>query len=84
MAKPLEVYYDDEADILLVDGVRFTGHYFRSLANAPVGAWLRIEERNGNTLTIFCPSDTTAHTFDVIAGRTVPSRASIHLDTHHG
>lgn len=45
-AVPLTVHYDPATDILTVDGLRFSGAYFRAYALEPVGSVLRIEKRD--------------------------------------
>lgn len=44
--------YDDENDILTVEGIHYSGEFFRALANIPIGSVLRLESRIVNHVNI--------------------------------
>lgn len=50
--KHLEVKYDLDRDVLVVDGMKYAGALFRSFALAPVGTLLRIEAREDGVVTV--------------------------------
>lgn len=49
----LDHEYDPQSDVLEVEGVRYSGEFFRSLGRTmPVGSVFRIEERWDGVITV--------------------------------
>jgi len=70
----LEIYYDEQADVVTICGVRYTGELFRRFGLASPGTWLRIEERRSDgNVVVFEPGEETRRSFDAITGRGLAS-----------
>ena len=67
--KPLNIQYDEANDLLVIDGIRYSGHIFRSLALCEPGAWLRFEDRSGGVISLFTPGPEMERAFDVMTGK---------------
>lgn len=65
----LSIIYMADDDIVEIDGVRYQGELFRSLALAAPGTWLRIEERSRGVLSVRHVSDEQERTFDAMIGK---------------
>jgi hypothetical protein len=50
--QPLRFDYDDERDVLTIEGVAYAGGLFRTLGLAPVGAKIEIVAREDDVLTV--------------------------------
>ena len=53
--KPLDIQYDEATDIVVINGIRYSTYsaeLFRTLARAPLGTLIRIEDRNEGTITV--------------------------------
>lgn len=69
MDTPLNVEYNLHTDVLTVDGVRYSGHLFRTLALCEPGTWLRFEDRCDGAVTVFTPSPQLERAFDAMTGK---------------
>ena len=69
-AAPLQFDYDVASDILTVNGVKYTGEMFRSMALAPAGTWLRLDGRSEDGAKVFIRtvSPELERTFDAAIG----------------
>lgn len=65
----LIVEHDKTNDLLIINGVRYSGHLFRTLALCEPGTWLRFEERRNGTISVFTPGPEMERTFDVMTGK---------------
>lgn len=66
---PLQVQYDQHEDVLTVNGVRYAGHVFRTLALCETGTWLRFEGKRDGVITVFTPGRELERAFDVLTGK---------------
>ena len=69
MDAPLQVEYDQHNDVLTVDGVRYSGHIFRTLALCEPGTWLRFEDRRDGVVSLFTPGPGLERAFDAMTGK---------------
>lgn len=69
MDAALSVEYDQRRDVLTVDGVRYSGHLFRTLALCEPGTWLRFEDRRDGVITVFTPGSDMERAFDAMTGK---------------
>jgi len=60
----ISVQYCPLTDTSLIEGVKYAGEFFRSLAIATPGQWLRIESREDGVLTVFTPQERMNQFFD--------------------
>ena len=67
--KPLTVEHDKDRDLLIVDGVCYSGHIFRTLALCEPGTWLRFEDRRNGTITLSTPGPELERFFDLMTGK---------------
>lgn len=44
--------YDEERDVLTVEGVAYSGHMFRSLAFMPIGTHFQLIDRRNDTVVV--------------------------------
>jgi hypothetical protein len=51
-AVPLAIDYDRDNDIVIIEGVKYSGALFRAFAFAEVGSILRIEQRKDGLVTV--------------------------------
>jgi hypothetical protein len=65
----LKVDYDQHTDVLTVDGVRYSGHIFRTLALCAPGTWLRFEDRRDGVVSVFTPGPEMERAFDAMTGK---------------
>lgn len=69
----LDIEYDTYSDVLTIDGVKYRGEIFRTLGIAPLGTWIRINERNKyGTITLQHVSHELGKRFDEAAGLLPP------------
>jgi hypothetical protein len=61
---PLSIAYNNERDVLTVDGVEYSGHLFRTLALCEPGTWLRFESRCDGVVTVSTPGPEREQVFD--------------------
>ena len=54
--KPLEISYDAASDLLIIDGIRYSGELFRGFAHLELGTWFRIIDRDDGVITLNQPS----------------------------
>ena len=66
---PLQISYSSHTDVVVINGVKYSGELFRPLALAREGQWLRIEGNRGGTMTVFSVTDTLEKTFDLLCGK---------------
>ncbi len=66
---PLVIEHDLEADLLIVNGVRYSGHLFRMLSLCEPGTWLRLESRRDGVVSVFSPSTDLERAFDAMTGK---------------
>ncbi len=69
MDAALSVEYDQRRDVLTVDGVRYSGHLFRTLALCEPGTWLRFEDRRDGVITVFTTGADMERAFDAMTGK---------------
>lgn len=69
MNQPLRVEYDATSDLVVIDGLRYSGEVFRSLALVAPGTWFRVEGRCNNTVHLFSPSEALEKAFDAMTGK---------------
>ena len=69
--KTLTVEHDEARDLLIVDGVRYSGQIFRTLALCEPGTWLRFEDRRDGVVSLFTPGPKLERAFDIITGKGV-------------
>ena len=69
MDAPLQVEYDQRDDVLTVDGVRYSGHIFRTLALCEPGTWLRFEDRRDGVVSVFTLGPELERAFDAMTGK---------------
>ena len=48
----LAYQYDQDTDVITIEGVKYAGEVFRTLSFAPIGTKLQIEGREGGTVTV--------------------------------
>lgn len=65
----LDVYYNEIDDVLIVEKMRYSGEFFRTLALAEPGTWIRVEEKRRHTLDLFKADDILEKIFDAMTGR---------------
>ena len=66
---PLQIAYNEAQDVLTIDGVPYAGLFFRALALAQPGTWLRIEERQpSGQVSVRTVPESVERTFDAISG----------------
>ena len=56
--KPLQFEYDEQRDIITIEGVKYAGDVFRTLGLGEIGTYYKLEERRGDGLIVI-------HRFDV-------------------
>ncbi len=66
---PLVISYSAHTDMVVINGVRYSGQLFREFALAREGQWLRMEGNRGGTLTVFSVTETLEKTFDLLCGK---------------
>jgi hypothetical protein len=69
MDATLNVEYNPHTDELIVDGVRYSGHLFRTLALCEPGTWLRLEDRRDGVVSVFTPGPELERAFDAMTGK---------------
>lgn len=65
----LDYDYDSEDDVITIEGIAYSGELFRAAAFSNIGTWMRIEDRNNGSISVFSPNDGTASLFDAMTGR---------------
>ena len=62
--QPLSVHYNDQEDILYINGHRYAGELFRAFCFGP-GKWFRVLERK-NVVTVYSPPEQLEGMFDAV------------------
>lgn len=65
----INVEYDQIEDIVTIEGIHYTGEFFRMAALAQVGTWFRVEKNKEGALTFFSPHEGTAKLFDAMTAK---------------
>ena len=69
MDEALIIEQDAARDIVTINGVKYSGHLFRTLALCEPGTWLRFEGRRDGAITVFTPGPDLERAFDVLSGK---------------
>jgi len=72
MAK-LKFSYDEPNDVIIIEGTKYAGDFFRSFSSLPMGSWLKIESRDGDTVTLMTnpEMEKTMRDLSVTLGRSI-------------
>lgn len=65
----ISVEYDSDTDIITIEGIHYAGEFFRKMALAQPGTWLRVERKRNGAINLFSPHDETAKLFDVMTAK---------------
>lgn len=65
----MNIHYDEASDTVTICGIKYSGIFFRTMAIAEPGTWLRIEGRKDGVISVFNPGDTNARSFDLLTGK---------------
>ena len=66
----LDYDYNVALDVITIEGIAYSGDLFREAAFSNLGTWMRLEDRNHGSISVFTPNDDTASLFDAMTGRT--------------